>query len=317
VADDVAAPSSLLAKWFAGQGIAADVTITGRAAVGLSQDTWFLQVELDGTTTEAVLRCPTPASGRRAIHTQIAALRAVAGTAVPAPKLLWHDEDVDNAFGRPFFVMTRASGQVPVGWSDLPGPERDALAVDAIDVLATLHTVDPGPARAVEAQAGAEWYGRQLAKLGPTPSVVSAALWWLERHEPPPAAPTLVHGDFRMGNLVVEGGRVVAVLDWEMAARGDPIADLAWCFIPVWELAGVDETMLIERYAIRSGRSVDPQRLQWHRVLAMVRLTYYTLSGANAFDSGRSNDLRLAALRLQLPIHLDRLAAAMTGEAFE
>lgn len=92
------------------------------------------------------------------------------------------------------------------------------------------------------------------------------------------------------------------------------MADLAWCFIPVWQPAGVDEAALVQRYADRTGKALDEARLHWYRVLAYVRLAYYALAGTRAFDRGRSDDLRLAALRLQLPIHLDRLAATLAGE---
>jgi aminoglycoside phosphotransferase (APT) family kinase protein len=312
--DDSIAP--LLAKWFADHGIAAQVEVSGRATVGLSQQTWFVRVVIDGSATPAVLRCPTPASGARAIRTQIAALRAVAETPVPAPRLLWCDEDDDNALNQPFLVMSRVEGEVPIGWHELPQLARNALASNAIDIVAALHAIDPRPIRtALPTAVDVAWYRRQLSKLAPVPTVVTAALWWLERHQPAPVPTAFVHGDFRMGNFVIDGTRVAAVLDWEMAGRGDPIADLAWCFIPVWELARVDEADLVQRYSQRSHRPVDPQRLQWHRVLGFLRLAYYALSGAKAFDAGRSHDLRLAALRLQLPVHLDRLAATMTGEA--
>jgi aminoglycoside phosphotransferase (APT) family kinase protein len=112
----------------------------------------------------------------------------------------------------------------------------------------------------------------------------------------------------------VEGNRITGVLDWEMAAPGDPLADLSWCFIPVWEPPGVDEEALVARYERRTRTLVDRDRLRWQRVLGYVRLAYYALSGTVAFDSGRSGDLRLAALRLQLPVHLDRLAATLAGE---
>jgi aminoglycoside phosphotransferase (APT) family kinase protein len=125
----------------------------------------------------------------------------------------------------------------------------------------------------------------------------------------------LVHGDLRMGNLIVDGDRLAGILDWEMAAPGDPIADLTWCFIPLWEPPGVDEAALVARYEERTGAPVDPARFRWHRVLGYVRLAYYALSGAGAFDGGHSDDLRLAALRLQLPVHLDRLAATLAGES--
>jgi aminoglycoside phosphotransferase (APT) family kinase protein len=99
-----------------------------------------------------------------------------------------------------------------------------------------------------------------------------------------------------------------------MAGLGDPLADLAWCFVPIWETPGLDEAALVRRYAERSGGAVDADRLHWHRVLGYVRLCYYALSGSRAFARGHTDDLRLAALALQLRVHLDRLAATLAGE---
>jgi aminoglycoside phosphotransferase (APT) family kinase protein len=308
-----------LRSWLGEQGTCARVQITGRATVGLSQETWFVALTTPAEEFEVVLRLPTRASGKQAILGQRLALQAVAGSAVPAPELLWFDDGTENPFGRPVLVMRRVPGTVPVGWHSLPEPQRSTLALEAVDVLARLHSVDAsslaplvGPDR--HAPTTLEWYSRFLARFEPLPAVLRAGLWWLERHRPQaPPTQALVHGDFRMGNLAVEGDRITGVLDWEMAAPGDPVADLTWCFIPVWELPEVDEPALVARYQERTGAPIDPERLRWQRVLGYVRLAYYSLSGTWAFDTGRSSDLRLAALRLQLPVHLDRLAATLAG----
>jgi aminoglycoside phosphotransferase (APT) family kinase protein len=298
------------AAWLRERGAPDAVTLRGRATVGLSQETWFLDVG----GRDAVLRLPTAGSGTQAILTQRAALEAVAGR-VPAPAVLWHDDGDANPFGRPFLVMERLGGDVPVGWHALPEPERSRLAEQAVDVLAALHAVDPAPVARDGANAtDLAFYQRRLARYEPLPPVLRGALWWLERHAPAPAARVFVHGDFRMGNLLVDDGRIAGVLDWEMAGAGDALADLAWCFVAVWEPAGVDEARLAQRYAEAIGRPVDEQLLRWQRVLAYVRLAYYALSGSTAFARGHSGDLRLAALALQLPIHLDRLAATIAGE---
>jgi aminoglycoside phosphotransferase (APT) family kinase protein len=306
-----------LARWLRDRGVDADVEVTGRATVGLSQETWFVRVNGAQAPADAVLRLPTPASGPRAILTQAAALGAVAGR-VPAPAVLWHDEGEDNPFGRPFLVMERVDGAVPVGWHDVPEPARTRLAEQAVDVLAALRTVAPGPLAGVPEHArptSLAFYARRLERFAPLPPVLEGALWWLSRHEPEPVEPVLVHGDLRMGNLIVDGDRLAGILDWEMAAPGDPIADLTWCFIPLWAPPGLDEAALVARYEERTGAAVDPERFRWHRVLGYVRLAYYALSGTRAFDGGHSDDLRLAALRLQLPVHLDRLAATLAGES--
>lgn len=311
MADDVA---DRLAAWLRRRGVDKRVEVEARATVGLSQETWLVRLD----DVEAVLRLPTLASGHRAILTQIAALQSVAESGIPVPALLWHDDTVDNPFACPFFVMTRAAGTVPVGWHELPEPGRTMLARQAIDHLAALHRLDvtctPLAGRGSRLM-DLDGLRGLLERVAPLPRPVGVALWWLERHRPPPPERlVLVHGDYRMGNLVVADDRITGVLDWEMAGPGDPLVDLAFCFIAVWEPAGVDEAPLVARYAERSGIRVDPAHLHWHRVLAYVRLAYYALAGTRTFDAGRSNDLRIAALRLQLPVTVDRLAATLAGE---
>lgn len=311
-----------LRGWLSDRGTDAEVEVRGRATVGLSQETWFVRVAADGGPVDAVLRLPTVASGPRAIHIQRAALQAVADADVAAPPLLWYDDGDDNAFGQPFIVMARVPGTVPVGWHTVPEPRRSALADQAIDVLARLHRIDlagspvaplpPSPLRTLDG------IRRRFDRLAPLPAEVSAALWWLGRHEPPPPAEeVIVHGDFRMGNFVVDGDRLTGVLDWELTSPGDPLFDLAWCFVPVWELPGVDEVGYVARYSDRTGREVDLARLHWHRVFCFVQLAYYALSGIRAFDRGHSDDLRLGAMRLQLPVTLDRMAATLVGDPLD
>jgi aminoglycoside phosphotransferase (APT) family kinase protein len=316
VAERRSAPADGLAQWLAGRGVTAEVEVDGQATVGLSQETWFVRVAVDGgTPQEAVLRLPSAASGARAIVRQRRALQAVEGTRVPAPKLLWFDDDADTPFGRPFILMTRVAGTVPVGWSEVGAVERAALAEQAIDTLVDLHALDATPLEPpVAPEEDLARVTRSLERVGPLPDAVRAALAWLGARVPPAGDVAIVHGDFRMGNLVVDGGRIVGVLDWEHAGSGDPLVDLDWCFIPVWDPPGLDETPLVERYRRASGREVDPERMRWRRVLGYVRLAYFALSGTRAFDDRRSDDLRLAALRLQLPVTLDRLAATLVGE---
>nr|WP_249731666.1 phosphotransferase family protein [Chelatococcus sp. HY11] len=296
-----------------------DVIIEARTTVGLSQITWLGTLRDGAELRPIVLRLPTAASGGRSILAQRLALQVVAGHHLPVPELLWHDDGHDNLFGCPFIVMARAPGSVPVGWEALDTDVRHCLAEQAIDALAGLHAidVDQTPLAHSEPSSLMDYRGleRLARRLSPLPPVMDAALWWLARHQPkmqPRRA--IVHGDYRMGNMVVDEGRITGILDWEMAAPGDPLADLVWCFIPVWEPPGVDEAPLLKRYAERTGIDIDSDALHWHRVLAFLRLSYYALSATRAFDSGKVPDLRLAALRLHLPIRLDRLAAAMAGE---
>jgi aminoglycoside phosphotransferase (APT) family kinase protein len=316
VASAGSAVAAELESWLSARGITASVEVLGRATGGLSQETWFVETAFEGRRVEGVLRLPTPSSGGAAIRQQRLALEAVGGR-VPAPGLLWHDDSEENPFGRPFIVMARVAGAIPVGWHELAEPARTALAEDAIDVLAELHAIDPAPLEGGAAGASElEFYADRLRRLDDLPVVLDTGLRWLRQHKPPPSRRrAIVHGDYRMGNMVVAEGRIAGVLDWEMANVGDPLADLAWCFIAVYEPARVDERALLERYAERRGEALDEDRWRWHRVLGYVRLAYYALSGSRAFAAGRSADLRLAALALLLPVHLDRMAATLAGES--
>jgi aminoglycoside phosphotransferase (APT) family kinase protein len=311
-----------LAAWLADRGHPAEVEVLERAVGGLSQETWIVRIHLEDRDLDVVLRLPTPASGDRAILTQRAALQAASGSDARAPELLWFDDTGGNPFGRPFIVMHRVPGDVPVGWHELDELRRCGLAEQAIDALAALHGVDVGetpfgggrthPLMTLDGLAGL------FERLDPVPVEVRAGIWWLRRHVPAePTRRVIVHGDFRMGNMVVDGDRLAGVLDWEMASPGDPLVDLAWCFIPVWQPSGLDEEPLVLRYAEQTGSPVDPERLGWHRCLGFLRLAYYALAGTRAFDAGRSDDFRVGALRLQLPVHLDRLAASISGEAVD
>ena len=124
----------------------------------------------------------------------------------------------------------------------------------------------------------------------------------------------LVHNDFRMGNFVVDRHRLSAVLDWELASTGSPLADLSWCFIPVWAPVDIDVDAMIAIYEAESGRAVDRRALSWFGVLGHLRLLYYCLSAGASLD--RSTDLRLAALRLWrrcAPIGCSRYSTDRTG----
>src|SRR6476659_4953438 len=174
VAEPSADIGSKLQAWLEGREVDALVEVTGRATVGLSQDTWFVRVTGADGAVEGVLRLPTPSSGPQAILTQAVALQAVAGR-LPAPAVLWHDADADNPFGAPFLVMERIAGMVPVGWHDVPEPERTVLAEQAVDGLAALHAVDPAPLGSAAADArptDLAFYLRRLERFAPLPPVL-------------------------------------------------------------------------------------------------------------------------------------------------
>jgi aminoglycoside phosphotransferase (APT) family kinase protein len=163
-----------------------------------------------------------------------------------------------------------------------PGEPRRAAGLDAVDVLAALHAVDPDEVGLGDLRRPGGYLQRQLRRWHrqvhesavPDLSVVDAAHERLVRRADalPPAEVRIAHGDFRLGNLAVgPDGRVRAVFDWELAALGDPLADLGW-LIASWGRPGdavpptiagpslvegyPDAAELVARYAERSGRDV-------------------------------------------------------------
>lgn len=174
-----------------------------------------------------------------AIDREFRVMRALAGSAVPVPDCLFYEES-PAIIGTPFYVMERLQGRVFPGY-DLPGvspSDRRAMYRSMAETMARLHAVD-------WQAAGLEGFGRpgsffarqiarwtkqyELSKIAPVPDI-EHLIEWLPKHIPDGETTALIHGDFRLGNLMFHPTepRVVAVLDWELSTLGDPLGDLAF-----------------------------------------------------------------------------------------
>jgi len=227
-------------------------------------------------------------------------LAGLAGTDVPAPRplALCDDPTVNDA---PFYVMTWCPGvvlhdELPPGFAETPA-DRRRIADALVDVLVRLHAVDVHAvgldglgrpdgylARQVKRWAQ-QWEGNKTAEL----PAIDALLARLAAALPTSPPPTIVHGDYRLGNMALapdDPGRVVAVFDWEMATLGDPLADLGYTLI-YWAEPGdppshglmpaltaapgfPSRADLLARYAAASGRDVEA--VDFYQVLALTKL---------------------------------------------
>jgi aminoglycoside phosphotransferase (APT) family kinase protein len=224
-------------------------------------------------------------------------LSGLAGTPVPVPRplLLCADPAV---LGAPFYLMERVDGVIarstlPAGYADSPA-EREAMTRALVDVLADLHAVDPpavglqdfGRPEGYLARQMRRWAGEwQALRSGDLP-VVDALADELARGLPEPAGASIVHGDYRLDNVVLDPAdpsRVAAVLDWEMSTLGDPLADLGLLLVywqpdraaavtpSVTDLPGFpDRAALVERYAARTG--ADVSALPWYVAFGHFKL---------------------------------------------
>ncbi|WP_114905347.1 phosphotransferase family protein [Ornithinimicrobium murale] len=199
-----------------------------------------LTFRLDTPTASAVLRRPPLGHVLATAHDmgrEARVLRAVADSPVPAPSVL-HECHDPGVIGAPFYLMGYVPGQVYRTREQLLviGPERTSTISHAcLDTLLDLHRIDiTGSAVAglghpdgfVERQV--RRWSRQLesSRSRELPGV-ERLIEWLSTHLPRPQEPTIVHGDYRLDNLIVDDeDQVAAVLDWEMTTLGDPLMDV-------------------------------------------------------------------------------------------
>jgi aminoglycoside phosphotransferase (APT) family kinase protein len=323
----------------------AEVRITAltRSTEGFSQETFSFDVEVtrDGTrTTEGYVAKREPVAGLLEpydLEPEFRVLHALSDDPLPSPPTPWFTKD-PAMLDRPFYVMKRLAGEVPIPAPSLDGTgpfsdaERQTLGPEVAEALARLHAIDwrarglaflgvPGGGRAAATREIERWETRiQRSGLPPDPAV-TAALLWLRAHVPSCDETTLVHGDYRLGNFLVTrdgtGAHLSGILDWEMVHLGDPLEDLAWCSSPLWR-AGTDFASALlppdemaARYAAAAGRAADPERLRFYDVLTIVKMIAIMQTGIRAFNDGRTSDLRMAIFDHQLPYLLVMLAVTL------
>jgi hypothetical protein len=109
-----------------------------------------------------------------------------------------------------------------------------------------------------------------LDLVGEARPAFELALRWLDENRPPATPDTIVHGDFRIGNLLIDGDDLTAVLDWELVHRGDPLEDLGWLCVRAWRFGGEHEVGgvadlddLLAAYRAARGVDVDPAHVRW------------------------------------------------------
>jgi aminoglycoside phosphotransferase (APT) family kinase protein len=274
------------------------------------------------TGVELVLRRPPrgplPPSAHDVLR-EARLLRALQGTAARVPRVLAVADD-EAIIGAPFYVMERVEGEVVTRAVpprlDTPR-ERRRMSEELVDALVEVHAVDWRGCGLIEFTHEPERYlERQLRRF--------SGLWehsktrelaaiedvgaWLAATVPRSAAPTIVHGDYRLGNTMMSAAspaRLVAIFDWELATIGDPLADLGYlCALWVqrddpplgmFEISGVTRLAgflsrdeLIARYEERSDRSITD--IRWYRALALWKAAVFMEGNYRRALAGTTDD---------------------------
>jgi aminoglycoside phosphotransferase (APT) family kinase protein len=255
----------------------------------------------------------------------------------PRPYLLCEDAGV---IGSVFYVMERRRGVVvrheePLGLANHP-EERRRVSEVLVDTLADLHAVDvtAGPLSELGKPAG--FVGRQVngwtdrwrrSKIEEIPEMDALATWLSARLPSDPVEPSVVHGDFKLDNVLLDPldlGHMVAVFDWEMSALGDPLVDLGillayWAptappsqrdaLTTVTDRPGwLSSAEIVDRYAARSG--IDVSGLRYYQTFALFKIAVVIQQIFYRYKQGQTDDPRFATFGDRV-VYLARAAAAL------
>ncbi|MFV0463926.1 MAG: phosphotransferase family protein, partial [Nostocoides sp.] len=249
---------------------------------------------------------------------------------IPMPKLFWLEKD-RSVLGMPFYVMERVSGQVPVQWRAkdpqiFPTNEaRHDVGLQFVDALAAIHAVelqgawvehfgvieDPEASARAQIEHWAEYFDASALVSIPT---IDYAVSWLRRNVACSPRLALVHGDYRIGNFMLRDGKIVAVFDWELAHVSDPVEDIAYSGLPLFRGRNPMLSHLLmpqeyfDRYEERTGLHIDPDVFRFWTILGLVKTSASHVRASRAFQNGRGDDLRLAAMGHQVQYVVRHLA---------
>ncbi len=314
----------------------ADQPLTVRQFGGGAANLTYL---LDYGTHQYVLRRPPLGPIAKSAHDmgrESRVLSVLHNAFPPAPQALLYCTDA-SVIGSVFFVMQRRRGVVvrktiPDVFADVPdAPPRMAEAL--VDTLVDLHAVDytalgladlGKPDGFIHRQIEG-WYRRWHKAQAPGLAEANARAdmetlyQWLLDNQPPSAAPSLVHNDYKLDNVMLSAedpGHVVAVFDWDMCTLGDPLSDLG-ALLTYWvtpadpmplqmmAMMPVDARFptreaLVQRYAERSGRDVS--HMAFYHALGLYRLTVILAQIYVRYLKGQTQDRRFAALGQMIPV---------------
>ena len=230
-------------------------------------------------------------------------LRAAFETGVKVPRPYGYVADLA---GREAFVMERLEGET-IGRRIVQKPELEAarglLPAQLAEELAKVHAI-PAERLPFLTAAAIERMVEELDEVDEPHPAIELGLWWLRENRPPARQPVVCHGDFRIGNVVVDEHGLVGLLDWEFAHLDDPVRDLSFGLVRAWRF-GMDSRRLggigdvehyLERYNELTGLEVRPEELDYWELAGNVAWAIGCLTQAQRHLSGLDRSVELAIL---------------------
>ena len=290
------------------------MTDATRLSGGASQETWSFDITHPDGLIGAILRRAPPgygaAPGRAAgLDAEAVLMQLAYDAGVPSPKVL-HVLQAADELGTGFIMQRVAGETIPrkVLRDDQFASARPKLARQCGEILAGIHGLPASglpQLRRMESATEVAELQQEIDNFGWPRPVFELALRWLRDHDPGPSARvTLVHGDFRHGNLMIGNDGVRAVLDWELAHLGDPMEDLGWICVNSWRFGGIDKPVggfgsyeeLFDGYEAASGIKVDPVRVKFWEVMGTLRWGVMCVGMMQRFQSGPDHSMERAMI---------------------
>ena len=277
---------------------------------GASRETWLVA---GGDSRWVLRRDPEGSVSLVPLADEFSLIARAREMGVPVPEPLVYEAD-GGRFGSPGMLMSFVEGtsvaprilrmdEFARVRERLPGQLAEALAgihsLTQLDVDGILPPAGDDPALAQIA----EWE-RQLDEIGEPLPAIELGLRWLRANAPQPAEPRLVHGDFRLGNFIVDEEGLASVIDWELAHLGDPAEDIGWLCIRSWRFGNDDRPVagvgrldeFIGAYEEAGGMPVDRDRVRYWEAFGNVKWAVICARQAHDHLTGVRRNHELASL---------------------
>jgi len=284
------------------------ITVEGleRLSGGASRETWVFSVSRpDGRSDRLVLRRDPPGAAASGLRLESGLLQAARAEGVPVPGVILSG-DADSCIGSAFMIVEHVEGEtIPrrILREEGLAQVRSVLAERCGQALAAIHRIPPLSVPGLAGGDPLEQLRGLLDRLGQPHPAFELAFRWLGATRPARSGDSVVHGDFRNGNLIVGPDGLRAVLDWELAHRGDPIEDLGWLCVKAWRFGSelpvggfgtVDQ--LVSAYENAGGVQVDRGALRWWEMLGTLRWGIICIVQVLTHTSGALRSVELAAI---------------------
>lgn len=241
------------------------------------------------------------------MHVEVAVLEAAHSTGVPVAEVVTSSRGMpSNPLGEPFMVMRAVEGETiarKILRDDAFVGARPRMAAQIGRAMAQIHRIDHASIAGLEGEDQVAKYVQLMDESGRAHPAFEIAFRWLEANRPAPRDWCLVHGDFRLGNVIVGADGLRAVLDWELAHIGNPAEDLGWVCVRAWRfgggkpVAGVgDYAELLDAYEAESGTRIDERELRWWELLGTVKWGLMCISQSAYHLNGVVRSHELAAI---------------------